>query len=182
MDLVKFQELTGGYITEDTLYYAWDITSECKGMDCIAARRCPYSESGFPECRIQDSFLKSLSNILSRNFVGKVSEVQLYGFGIHLVPLYKSLCSLYIQELAVEDVSYSVKGRKYIHPVYKEIRDTVLIIGKEWNRLGLNSVMDSPGFDSFKDGDSNYYSKLEASYMEKPEKFKNKKLKRKKRK
>ncbi len=153
--------VTKGYFTEDTLFYSWDKVPACRGESCVAASLCPNCDAS-TECSIQASFLKSLSSILQRNFMGKVSEVQLFGFGMHLMPLYRNLCSLYIEEAAVTAVTSTAKGFLKIHPVYKEIRDTILIIGKEWNRLGLIvSVEDN---DLEKDGDIDYYSKLEESF------------------
>lgn len=165
-------KISKGFFAEDTLFYAWDAVDFCSGTNCIATEVCPYTQSGINKatgkfeqrkCAVQKNFLRSLSVILYRNYYEIISESQLYRIGMHLMPLYKMLSKLYIVELGVERVAYSdAKGMVRVHPVYKEIRETVKSISQEWHNLGLSNSPIIPSLDEAT-SESTYYENLERS-------------------
>jgi hypothetical protein len=126
-----------GKLDEDTLFYAWDAVNQCNAEACPMFNDCTFAKSG--RCTVQANFLRSLSVMLYRNLYDSITELKLYRFGMSLMPLYKQLSKLYIEEHATRRVVYTDdKGVRRAEPIYKEIRDTLWAIDREWRRLGLD--------------------------------------------
>ena len=144
-------KINKGKISGNTLFYAWDAVSLCSGERCPIIEYCPYAKNPKGgKCTLQYTFLKSLSVILFRNYGDSLDEVTLYQIGLGLIPLYKMLCKLYIQEYAVTKVVYADhRGDFKANPVYREIRDTLHCIRKEWRHLGLTPISTAELLDPF---------------------------------
>ena len=83
--------------------------------------------------------------------------------GMHLMPMYRTLARLKIEELGVNNIiTTSDTGRKQANPIYKEIRDTIKLIDSLWHSLGLTkfAVVDIPD-DLPMGADDDYYSQVE---------------------
>jgi hypothetical protein len=158
-----------GKLKEDSLFYSWDAVPMCRELDCPIVESCTYVKGPTVKCHVHYQFLKSLSVVLYRNFSDVLDESKLYRVGMHMMPLYKMLCKLLIEEHAVQNAVYEDgKGIRRAHPVFKEVRDTLQAISKEWRSLGLHSPGSAgPGLPSeiLKDpleyGDPDFHASLE---------------------
>lgn len=115
----------------------WDAVGDCEGDTCKIFHLCQYQKRG--KCTVQVRYLSELNKMIERNYDDSLDEPGLYKIGIHLVPLYKTLCKLMIEELGTRRVTYVTdSGMVKVQPIYKEIRDTISMIMKVWKDLGLN--------------------------------------------
>jgi hypothetical protein len=155
-----------GKMDEDTLFYAWDAVNQCEGESCPIHDECPYAKKG--RCGIQANFLRSLSVMLYRNLYEEITEIKLYRFGLSLMPLYKILSKLYIKEHSVREPIYlDDKGVRRSNPIYKEIRDTLWAIDREWRRLGFSDGQPDTVEDPFSEGDPYIHEEEKSSKVRK---------------
>lgn len=166
----KFR-LSKGEFTEDSLFFSWDAVPLCRELNCPIVEVCTYSKGPKVKCAIHSQFLKSLSVILYRNYSDVLDEPRLYRVGLHLMPMYKMLCKLLIEEHAVQNAVYlDNKGVRHAHPIFKEVRETLTCISKEWRSLGLDRFKGMGGGfgphmvpDPFEHGDPNFHASLESN-------------------
>ena len=86
---------------------------------------------------------------------------------MHLMPLYKTLCKLKMEELAVtQPVFATIRGDRKADPVYREIRETMKIIMACWKDLGLSSMELGVGPRITPRGDTGYEDEM---FEEEPE-------------
>lgn len=144
------------------LFYAWDAVPECEGERCAAYRTCPYHKGG--QCSTIREGLRGLSLILFRNFNEVLSEDVLFRVGMHLMPLYKSLLKLNIEEMGVDRAVYADdKGMYRAHPIYKELRETIKQLEYAWKTLGLTKeTKKGNDRDPEEYGDPGFVEQLEA--------------------
>jgi hypothetical protein len=152
-----------GKFNATSLFYSWDAVPYCRETDCPIVEMCTYAKGPTIKCQIHSQFLKSLSIILYRNFANVLDEPRLYRVGLHMMPLYKMLCKLLIEEHAIQNAIYTDdKGIRRANPVFKEIRDTLQAISKEWRALGLSGASAIGVPDPFLNGDPNFHASLES--------------------
>ena len=102
---------------DDNPVVAWSAIADCLRHRCRIEEQCHYQKTG-----------------------------KAWRVGMHLIPMYKTLCKLYMDELAVTHPTYeSDKGTRHSHPVYKEIRDTLKMIMMIWKDIGLEGASMSGG-------------------------------------
>lgn len=134
--------------------YSWDAIQDCEGERCPAHEFCEFDQRG--KCTVMRQYLKSVMTLIFRNFAEDLTEPHLYRIGMHLMPLYKMLCRMKIEEMAVRRVvTVDDKGKRAANPLYKEIRETIKLIEQTWKRLGLDPLMSlDPDFEdeNFMDG------------------------------
>jgi hypothetical protein len=122
---------------------AWSSIADCLGDRCRIEELCAYDKRG--KCTVQVQFLQVTLEML-RSTNPKLEEDQAWRIGMHLLPLYKTLCKLYMDELAVCHPTYTTeKGTRQSHPVYKEIRDTLKMIMMVWKDIGLEGAASGGG-------------------------------------
>jgi len=125
-----------GKIDTKKMMYAWDAVRECDREDCNAFLMCPHPKNS--HCTTQVLYLESVLSVILSNF--NVEEDELYRIGMHLIPLYKMLCRLKIEELGVSSYIYTTdKGNFNAHPILREIRETIKMVESMWKDLGLDS-------------------------------------------
>lgn len=158
--------LSKGEIREGVTLHAWDGIQECDPETCPLLDRCPYEHSG--KCSVQTQYLELLYSAINKTYK-YLDEAVLYKIGMQLVPLYTQLMKMQMVELTLTTpLIWSAKGQLMIHPVYKEIRDTLKTIAVMWKDLHLTfefsgkpglSLSASSGKD-FEKGDPNYYKRI----------------------
>ena len=152
-----------GKFNATSLFYSWDAVPMCREENCPIVEMCNYAKGPTIKCQIHSQFLKSLSIILYRNFAEVLDEPKLYRVGLHMMPLYKMLCKLLIEEHAIQNAIYlDDKGVRRANPVFKEIRDTLQAISKEWRALGLSGASSISVPDPFLNGDPYHHESLES--------------------
>ena len=125
----------------------WDAVMECQQERCPIVDLCDYytpdsrrNNAAVQRCLVQTTFLRSLIKMIY-NMHSELDEEQLYKIGTHLVPLYKGLARLYVQELGVDTpVITNDRGTKSMHPVFREIREQLKAITMMWKDIGLDGV------------------------------------------
>jgi len=152
--------VTKGNSDDDNQLYSWDAISDCLGDECACFEMCEYSKIG--KCRLQLNYIKGITNIIYKNFSAKLDEPTCFRVGMHLIPLYGILCRLKMEEIVVNRAVHMTKGGFKIHPIYKEIRETIRGIENMWKNLGFNGTTPQGGFSGGSDdAGSSYYDAME---------------------
>ena len=151
------QAIEKGSVGGELKFFAWDALPSCQGMLCPAFSECKYTlkdsvselcrqrEEGIdvvlPPCGLMHNYLQSVTEIIFRNYAEDLNEAQLYRVGMGLLPAYRQLCRLQIEELGLRSVIYHTdKGDPKLHPLLNAIRDQSVAIEKMWHSIGLNKL------------------------------------------
>lgn len=138
--------LDKGLIRENVTMFAWDGIQQCTGgevdpnnMDdpflCPVNHLCSYIKRG--KCAVQVKYLEALYGSILGTY-SYLDEPMLFKIGMQLIPLYVQLVKLQIVELSLHGPTYLTdKGTILIHPIYKEIRETLKTIHVMWKDLDL---------------------------------------------
>ena len=178
--------LEKGTIRKDVKMFAWDGIQECNGglvdIDddqammnrCPVADICTYVKRG--KCAVQVKYLESLYSSILGTYT-YLDEPMLFKIGMQVIPLYLQLVKLQIVELALRHPTYiSDKGTIMIHPIFKEIRETLKTIHIMWKDLdlsftfgqkpGIRNGVDpktiEAGAKDYEHGDPSFYKRLTA--------------------
>jgi len=138
------------------IMYTWDAVRECDRDSCPAFIQCPHPKESY--CKMQVLYLESVLSLVLSNYV--CTEPELYRIGMHLIPLYKMLCRLKIEELGISNYIYETdKGNFCSNPVLKEIRETIKTIDGVWKDLGMKGISKAP-VPELETGKKNYYDDI----------------------
>ncbi len=148
--------------------WSWDALQDCKGEECPAAKSCQYlhkaQERGdeMKKCRVMATYLRSVSTTILGNYENQMDEGQLFRVGMHIIPLYRNLIKMKIEEIGIRSVvTTDERGKKSINPLYKEIREYIKLIEQMWKSVGITNVNLAPPDDGDFHPDDNYYEKME---------------------
>jgi len=170
------ESIDKGFVREGIPLAAWDGLKECSQALCPIFHRCSYVKDGIPpQCEVQKRYVVSILERLFRKY-RYLDEASVLTIGMQIVPLYSHLAQLQIIELSLHlhDITgVTDKGSVYVHPIYKEIRETMKTIHLAFKTLGIEAPYpgkpdpDGPDEgDAFK-GDPSYYRKLKDSTVKK---------------
>lgn len=153
--------------------YSWDVLPLCNGTDCPAAQLCDKSGDGLEKCFVIKKYLKHLCQIVFSNVGQYVTEMQLFRFGTLMVPLYRNLVRLQIEEAGLNSVMMATGKGLNTNPIYKLIIMHIREIEKMWKSTGLETMdfqfnlPDGPvfpaptGLSGAGSPNTSYYDKLE---------------------
>jgi hypothetical protein len=132
---------------KDKLYELvyWNAVQRCDTERCGCVDLCSNPVDGEP-CSVLSSYMGNVYQTMIRTYKGTITEDSAYRIGMHLVPLYKILCRLKMQEF--EEISVMVtnsKGDRKVNPIFEEIRKTILAIEKMWMNLGYITTEQGKG-------------------------------------
>jgi len=140
-----------GENVENTLYLvAWDFAEKCNGSDCALYDICVYKDNwklkaknqhksgATDKCMMQQRYIRnvisafmSVANKSQKEI--DIGEDNVIKLGYELIPLYAQLFKFKCFEYTNKDVVYMTeKGTPKVHPVYKEIRETIKTIAGVW--------------------------------------------------
>lgn len=132
--------LQKGEVREGKQLVAWDCVQECDLERCPINETCTYRHLAIKndgKCSLQIQYLQAFTDMVFSTY-RCMTEDDMFKVGMHLVPLYSQLCRQKIVELSVKSVTYEDnKGVTRIHPIYKEMRDTMKTISTIWKDLGV---------------------------------------------
>jgi hypothetical protein len=137
MDLENIGSLNldKGIIRDGHSLFAWDAIQDCDVSSCPVSKKCTYLKRG--KCAVQVAYLKRLCNDVCKTYK-YMDDLQYFKIGTQIIPLYSHLFRLKLLELSLKEIVYvNPKGVKFIHPVYKEIRQTLSTIHLMWKDLGV---------------------------------------------
>lgn len=140
-------ELTCGLKELKDMIY-WNSVNICVPCGCMEL--CPAYLSGDKDyfrdgefvggkkCVVIAGYMNSVFDMMVRSFPNRITSDMAFRIGMHLVPLYKILCRLKMQEYTEREVMlHSLSGGVRVNPIFREIRDTVASIEKVWANLGF---------------------------------------------
>ena len=119
--------------------FAWDAVQDCADDNCPIVSQCAYNKEG--KCVVQLRYVETiLTTIL--NTYKYLDDVQLTKIGIQIIPLYSQLARLKIIEksITIDNIVNVSKHGMYVHPVFKEIRQTLLMINQMWRDLLIKPI------------------------------------------
>jgi len=161
------QALVKGEVREGKQLVAWDCIQDCVPEHCPIGTTCAYSAASQAEgrCSLQIEYVQSFVDMMFRTY-RYLNEDDLFKVGMHLIPLYSQLCRQKIVEKGVGRLCYEdSKGNTKIHPIHREIRDTLRSISLAWRDLEIeplaladptaNTAAYKAGF-----GDPGHYARL----------------------
>jgi len=154
-----------GTYNGDIQLVSWDALPDCNGERCIISEICTYDHG--VKCQVQRQYLRSVMEMIFTNYADKMTEAQLFQVGMHLMPLYKTLSKLKIEELAVQRIiTVDDRGMVRVNPVYKEIRETIKLLTHVWKSIGMSGP--GPGAPDVSDdyllnGDVGAYERMSAN-------------------
>ena len=123
---------------------SWDVVDECDEEVCPCSSICGFVKGG--KCLVQGNYLKNVMGVVFKEHGDRMREDLLMRFGLQVVPLYKMLCKLKMEEVAVKRiVLMNDKGNFVIHPLFREIRDVIRCIDTAWMSLGLGGRSSGSG-------------------------------------
>jgi len=135
---INSNSMVKGEIREGLNLVSWDAIQKCNKEICPIGDECLVAPvlANRP-CAVQTQYLQSFIDTVFLTYRG-LDESDAYKVGMHLVPMYSSLCRLKILEKSLENVGYFDRhGNPAIHPIYKEIRDTMKTISLLWKDIGI---------------------------------------------
>jgi hypothetical protein len=85
--------------------------------------------------------MKAVQSVVLGEMSHKMTTAQMYRFGMQMLPLYRTLARLKIVEMGVANVMVTAaSGKMEVHPVYKEIRETIKLTEMLWRSIGLHEA------------------------------------------
>ena len=175
---------------EGNRFPIWDSVKDCDAV-CSLMDECEFDKekkNGKPlKCKLQGAFLRTMMDITLDNLpeINK-TEYHFQKIGLTLLPLFKQLITMQMEEQALNNPVVGEEGSTKIHPVYKEIRIITKDIDKCLMSLGihLNIHKEGVGVDPDRQaelGDSSYYEDMQDEHEEEADiHTKSKKTKKKK--
>ena len=162
------QSLQLGFVCNGKELFAWDSVQLCQGDNCPVMERCRHIKIG--RCHAQVEYLSRLATTVMGTYK-YLDDVQLYKLGQQIIPLYAILFRLKVEEMGIGEVIYETeKGTRLVHPIFKEIRETLKAIHMMWrdleitpacfdpNRIPLDENGEVDG--SLDRGDPTYYKRI----------------------
>lgn len=150
-----------GEVREGKQLIAWDSIQDCNTERCPIGKTCLYARISKEKCALQVGYLQNLTDTIFSTY-RYLDETSMFKIGMHLIPLYSQLCRQKIVEKSVGRLAYEdEKGRTHIHPIYKEIRETMKVITILWREMGFPVAM-NPDVPTGKAGfgDASHYETI----------------------
>jgi len=138
----------------------------CAMENCPIYDLCPYTKSPNHKCKVEVTYLDAVFNSLCDIVQGHVDQAMMNKFTLHLLPLHQQLIKFKIKAYSIEDVCYTTtRGSIQMHPIFREIRDTIRAIEATQKSLGLDleyakhlgQIGKRPAKDAGKYGDPDYW-------------------------
>ena len=138
----------------------WDAISPCHKDACPIKHLCPHAQST-TKCEVETQYINAaVASIITSN---DLTDAQIHHAGTILMPLYSHLVKFKLVELSLESpLIKAKKGHAAIHPIYKEMRETIKTINKVWTDLFKAQIKTKlPNVrDLLEHGDPGYVQKM----------------------
>lgn len=159
---ISSDNINKGLVREGKSLIAWDCIQTCDLENCPISETCVYKKNEGDKCKLQVEYLQSLTNMILTTY-RYLNDDMLYKVGMQLIPLYSMLCRQKIVEKSVISLAYfDAKGIVRIHPIYKEIRETIKTITVVSKEIGFTDIInpDMPRIGREGFGDVNHYEEI----------------------
>lgn len=169
---IGYLEIRKGRIkSEDSCvaFVSWDACMNC-GEDCPIQGQCAKADV-MGKCGLQKSYLNEVYKALVADLKTEITHQKVLIIGLKVLPLYTQLFKFKLLEYSLNNniTTFSKSGIK-IHPVYKEMRETIKLIvpllrlievGYAQPNVNPKDPKPVGEFEAdFSNGDSNYYDNL----------------------
>lgn len=139
----KGMSLTCGNVKKNVPFILWESVPKCS-TDCCIVNICPEYTADSVKCPVQITYIRKVYGW----FVDLIAKrpdtdaVKMAGIGLRLMPLYGQLIKLKIVEMGLGHgiTMTGARGTTAIHPVFREIRDTMMAISKVQQELLKEAV------------------------------------------
>ncbi len=141
MELGRMHVVKGRDHTGMKQMMSWETVKPCRGERCPAYDLCEYWVKNRPglKCKVEKTYLRAVTSSIYRNYISVLDEPILLRIGLHLMPIYQNLCRLKIAEVGITDIlDEDSKGKSFINPLYKEMREHIKLLEQTWRSLGLS--------------------------------------------
>lgn len=128
---------------KEIAYFSWDADVPCSHRACPAFASCPFDVKSGTEgdCAVMTHYMKAIQAVVLGEISHKLTTSQLYRFGMQLLPLYRGLARMKIVEMGVRNLMIEgMKGGLTVHPIYREIRESIKLIEVLWRSIGLHEA------------------------------------------
>jgi len=141
----------------------WDACRDCDEENCPISHECPYSGES-EKCHVMRLYLDEMF-LSALNVCGKeINSKEMIRIGVHLMPLYSTLCWLKIHFKNLDNPFYENNSGIKVHPLLGEIRKTVQSIEQIWSKVGLKDAVTGNGkqssMEQWLNGESGYYEEM----------------------
>lgn len=134
---------------EDTSLVLFDTITNCVLKECPIYNSCPYDKKKNISCLVRERYLDHCLKTLN-SVPNKLDKLSMMKIGFSLIPLYSQLINFKILAHSLDSV---MEGRK-IHPIYREIRETIKLITTLLKDLAPDEK------EQFDSDSSDYYNEL----------------------
>jgi len=135
----------------DVQLIMWDALPECN-EECSIYEECPY-EKNRNKCEMRRRYLESVMESLEAG-VKKKDEISSITVGLMVAPLFQSLISF---KIFAHGLDHSIMLKNKVHPIYREIRQTIKEISSLLKDLGLTT---DDKAKNYLDGNSEFYDEM----------------------
>ena len=135
----------------------WNNLMECD-EECVISDSCSDLYKDVKCVRMREYFDYVLDACL-KTYGSYMNEKIMIQIGMHIMPMYSQLFKLKTIESSLllnQMMSTNKQGTLIMHPVYKEIRQTINSIDTLWNRVGSKSLSVDDSGEDYLSGDNSY--------------------------
>lgn len=111
----------------------------CSMERCPIFDLCPYTKAPNVKCKVEITYLDALFKSLLNISQGEVSQEMMNKYTLHILPLHQMLIKFKIYAYSIEETFYTTRtGNIVVHPVFKEIRNTIRQIESSLSNMGID--------------------------------------------
>ena len=129
---------------------ALDYVRACRQEKCPLAKECSYFRENVRvgACQVELRFIKRITESFQMILEKDPDPFIMQWVGLHVIPLYHDLVKFRMEEMAItgNKTVADKSGKLSVHPIYREIRDTIKAIRSEWKDSGLMEFAKKHGF------------------------------------
>lgn len=124
----------------------WDFVQKCNYTECPLYDICQYRKSHMMDpknpmctdkCVLHLRYLKNVVSAVMEKVEnkGEMKHEHVLKMGYSMLPLYTQLFKFKMWEYSNQDIMMKTKDGVKVHPIYKEIRDTIKTINSMWKEV-----------------------------------------------
>jgi hypothetical protein len=130
---------TKGETHNNLLYIAVDAVQQCQEEGCPVFSMCPYEKDRAVRCAVEMKYIEAVIKSITDMIRTDTNQLVLNKITLHLLPLFQQLVRFQIEAYAVRRTVYTtVQGQYKVHPIFKEIRETIKAIEGTQKSLGID--------------------------------------------
>ena len=116
--------------------YNWDAVPFCSTVKCPAVKYCDFTHNDRIKCAAHATYLKHVVQILVFENP-MIDNFICFRIGSELIPLYSMLFLFFIEEIGLDKRFWQKGSKPYVHPVFKENRETIKLIAITRDKIGI---------------------------------------------